>query len=208
MWISSVSNGTHGYFKIDSKTGEISFLKGIDYDDKSTPNYYKLEIICSDNGGLQSKINISISIIDHNDHAPKFPKNLYKTNLKENIADGYKVLNFNVFDPDSVKYNVQMYNILNESASKYFEVDSKGFLVTKHPIDAESIDYIDFLIEAVDGGGLTDVANVSIYILDENDNRPRMQYSFYNFEINFRSNYKDIVTVFNGSDDDRGKIKK
>ncbi|CAD5121379.1 DgyrCDS9901 [Dimorphilus gyrociliatus] len=208
IWISAVFNGSQGYFNIDSKTGVLSFIKAIDYDDHTTPNYYKLEITCSDNGGLQSKIVIDISIIDHNDHAPKFPKKLYKTNLKENTVDGYKVLNFNVYDPDSVKYNVQSYKILNETASKYFEVDSEGFLITKHPIDAESIDSIDFLIEVVDGGGLTDTTDVSIQILDDNDHRPRLSSNFYNLEVNFRANYKDIIIIFKGSDGDRDEKGK
>ena len=70
------------------------------------------------------------------------------------------------------------YQIVQTYSFFPFDIDSetgKIFVNSKLDYEAEYQDYI-FQVQAIDSDGFNDLANVTIHILDENDNAPKVKY--------------------------------
>ena len=95
---------------------------------------------------------------------------------KPNVQFSFIIGQVEAIDGDintDLKYQiVQVYSFFP------FDIDSetgKIFVNSKLDYEAEYQDYI-FQVQAIDSDGFNDLANVTIHILDENDNAPKVKY--------------------------------
>ncbi|KAK4469106.1 hypothetical protein MN116_006692 [Schistosoma mekongi] len=168
----------------------------------------RLRIQCSDSGEIKkiSETDLIIHIIDLNDNNPLIQlishnHNLINSNdniiqLKENTPTGTIIAYFNVTDYDSGENSRTTCTLLSINDSillninEYFHIDPISCkLITRKSIDRElispPINEIDLIIEVNDHGQPIRKTNLNIKvkILNENDNAPIFQHTFYRFSI-------------------------
>ncbi|KAM8910682.1 protocadherin beta-16-like [Spinachia spinachia] len=119
-------------------------------------------------------MQIHITVLDVNDNAPAFTKNVYKASVKENSPAGTLITKVSASDVDKGSNGEVTYVIGSSmrSISKLFQVTDDGLLILNGPIDYEKAKKYEIDIEAVDKGGLSDSSKIVIDVGDMNDNSP------------------------------------
>ncbi|MEQ2208137.1 hypothetical protein XENOCAPTIV_026653, partial [Xenoophorus captivus] len=95
-----VSEEDVNLFMIDSKTGEIKVLGGIDYEER---NSFEMRVKAKDGLGLNSNAKVVIDVNDVNDNAPEIYLKSVSHPIPENVSPGSEVGIINVQDRDSEK---------------------------------------------------------------------------------------------------------
>ncbi|XP_073477036.1 protocadherin gamma-B2-like isoform X30 [Aquarana catesbeiana] len=145
--------------------------------DREAQSSYELTLTAFD-GGIQAQTGttlIQISVIDFNDNAPIFTKNIYKVEVKESVPLNSTVFQVCASDPDegvNAQITYSFDAVLNNIRQAFTINPNNGEIKTKEHLDYEVTKYYEFTVEAKDGGGLVSNAKVLIEILDENDNVP------------------------------------
>ncbi|CAG5135838.1 unnamed protein product, partial [Candidula unifasciata] len=118
-----------------------------------------------------STATVTIDTEDMNDNAPVFEKTDYTLTVKENTSIGMSVAQFNASDADSGTYGKITYSLRGGNGK--FAIDqTTGVLRVTDNIDREQNEEFYLTVEAKDGGGLRTPAEVTVTVLDENDNKP------------------------------------
>ncbi|XP_053097281.1 protocadherin gamma-C5-like isoform X9 [Pangasianodon hypophthalmus] len=145
---------------------------------------------------------VEIEIQDINDNTPSFNSNQRILNIPESINPGAKFLLESADDPDVGSNSLQSYTL---GSNKYFVLNVKtqdGIkipeLVLDKPLDREKQATHRLVLTAVDGGKpvRSGTCEVSVIVLDINDNAPQFEKSFY--EANVAENEligNDIIKV-------------
>ncbi|XP_062342199.1 protocadherin beta-15-like [Osmerus eperlanus] len=182
-----VSEELSELFSLDIKTGDISIVRGIDFEKEST---HELSIQAKDNFGLTSFANVIVEITDVNDNTPVISLKSLTNSIPENVLPGTEVGIINVQDKDSgvnkqVRCSIQQ-NVpfkLNPSIKNYYS------LVTTSELDRELISDYNITITATDEGSppLSSSKTIHLSVSDVNDNPPvfeEQSYSAYVSENN------------------------
>lgn len=174
----------NGAFSIDSLSGEISVVSPLDYE--AQPEYM-LTIVATDTGSPQltsQALQVTINLMNENDERPLFNASSYMFTLEENSA-ATVVGRVNATDRDAGDtFGMVRYSM---GSNDYFTIDAAtGNIRSTGMIDRESLlsNSIMFTVIAADGGQppLSSTADVTVTILDQNDNPPRFsrdQYLIY-----------------------------
>uniref|UniRef100_A0A1I7RLZ2 Cadherin EGF LAG seven-pass G-type receptor 2 n=2 Tax=Bursaphelenchus xylophilus TaxID=6326 RepID=A0A1I7RLZ2_BURXY len=139
--------------------------------DRELKSRYEYKIIAKDQGEppLETSIQLTVTVIDVNDNAPKFEKDTYELTMSENSPKGTQILDLRATDADAD----QQLSYRIESADKpLFALISMGadqgavlsLTQSFSPLDER----IKLVISATDQGGLKGFTNVTITITDEN----------------------------------------
>lgn len=173
----TIVNGNIGdAFKIESSTGKITVNHPLDYENITE---YSLRIRAFD-GIYEDYATVTIRVEDVNDNTPKFTEEKYgATFIEESLVPGC-ILTIDAYDPDikdrSAPQNIKYFIVKTEQQS-LMEIDSMGCLKLIKPLDRDEPNgHKDWqvYIAAVDenGNGLRSVTDVTITLLDINDNAP------------------------------------
>ncbi|XP_052791239.1 cadherin-23-like [Mya arenaria] len=181
--------GGDNRFSIDETTGVLkTFCRtncNIEFDRERIDTFY-LTVTASDNGGRINSTSVKVTLTDDNDNAPKFLRN-YIVYLKENDNshtryNGTSLVTVEAEDADEKGNNnskigyhiVEKYDLTNLNISIN---ETSGAIYLNDPIDYEMIENDDgivtIVVEAWDGGNQSGRVNVTIYVEDENDNKPK-----------------------------------
>nr|XP_046263001.1 protocadherin alpha-8-like [Scatophagus argus] len=153
---------------------------------------------------------VSVEITDVNDHSPSFPEKEQRFEIAEHTLPGRRFQLHTARDPDAGVNSIRTYTI---TPNEHFEVNIRQsdagkipFLVLKKPLDREQKDKHTLLVTAVDGGKPPRSAtlNVSIVVLDINDNRPVFSQEVYQVEIQENVPVGTSVFTMNATDPDEG----
>ncbi|KAM9413733.1 protocadherin alpha-7-like isoform 5-T5 [Salvelinus alpinus] len=172
-------------FDLDVKTrGEdkIPFLilkKTLDREQKPE---IRLILTAFDGGetARSGTVNVTIHVIDVNDNAPVFDRQVYTVTLYENPPVGASVLRLHATDIDDGANGQVIYtfdNSLKNKAFDLFEIDDvTGEITVKGLIDFEEQSVYEIDMQASDKGPvtLTGHCSVVINVKDVNDNAPEM----------------------------------
>ena len=183
-------------FVINMTSGVIKTAHVLDRENVSE---YRLNISVTDNGipPLSSNAVLHIYVIDVNDHRPIFSQDLYEVSVYENVTVNSTVLRVHARDLDSstaggIVYSIEEGNyndsfVLNSTSGEVklaraldFE-DTKQYLILVKARDTfipnNSLD----IIGSANGSSVSlfSYANVSLTVLDVNDNPPRFMRDFY-----------------------------
>ncbi|XP_008303742.1 protocadherin alpha-8-like, partial [Stegastes partitus] len=203
-----VSGSKDAFFEVNPDNGALYVYKKIDREE-----------LCQGSGAclMELKIlvenplemhHIVVEITDVNDHSPSFPKKEQKFDIGEQTLPGRRFQLHTARDPDAGINAIRTYTL---TSNEHFEIDIRQsdedkipFLVLKKSLDREQKSKHSFVVTAVDGGKppRSGTLNVSIIVLDTNDNRPIFTREVY--EITIQENVPVGTTIFrmNATDPD------
>ncbi|XP_036379671.1 protocadherin alpha-8-like [Megalops cyprinoides] len=195
-------------FGLDKVTGEMKVVGKIDFEKEQM---YELKIQASDKGQvpLSTHCNVFVKVKDMNDNKPEIDVTSLSSRIPEDAPLGTVVALMGVTDLDT-GVNGQVVCTLPGDLPFDLKPSSEGnfySLVTKSPLDRESIPQYDITITAKDLGtpSLSSVKTIRVEISDINDNSPvftQDPYTLYLLENNAPG--ASILTV-SASDADEGE---
>ncbi|XP_056238410.1 protocadherin alpha-8-like [Seriola aureovittata] len=151
---------------------------------------------------------VVVEITDVNDHSPAFPENEQTFEIAEHTLPGKRFQLHTARDPDAGINSIRTYTL---TSNEHFEVNIRQsdagkipFLVLKKSLDREQKNKHALLVTAVDGGKppRTGTLNVSIIVLDSNDNRPIFSQEIYQTELQENVLVGTFVFRMNATDPD------
>ncbi|XP_049898388.1 protocadherin alpha-8-like [Epinephelus moara] len=154
--------------------------------------------------------HIVVEITDVNDHSPSFPEKAQLFEIAEHTSPGTRFQLHAARDPDAGINSIRTYTL---TSNDHFEIDisqsdedKTPFLVLKKSLDREKQNKHLLFVTAVDGGKpqRSGTLNVSIIVLDSNDNRPMFSQETYQIEIYENVPVGTTVTKVNAVDPDEG----
>ncbi|XP_029049380.1 cadherin-87A [Osmia bicornis bicornis] len=207
-------------FSIDQETGELRSKIILDREAKSK---FELVLVAADHGtptAYETLRLLTIQLVDTNDNAPLFYDE-YHFHVSENRPKDYFIGKVTAEDKDEGRHAKVYYYIEAGNEDYAFYLDkSDGSIYANKSFNREVRDkYVllilasndpNIYINAADAGRSmahsTDHghANVTITILDENDNPPIFERNDYYAGINSMANINDFVTKVTASDLDVG----
>ncbi|KAM9794994.1 protocadherin alpha-8-like [Neosynchiropus ocellatus] len=205
-----VSESEDAFFEVNPHNGELYVRKRIDRDGFCQGRescLIELKII------VENPLEIHfllIEIIDINDNSPSFPENQQIFEIGEHILPGRRFQLHAAHDPDAGINSIRTYNL---NPNEHFEMNIRQSdtgkiptIVLKKPLDREKQDKHSLLVTAVDGGKppKSGTLNLSIIVLDSNDNRPTFSQDVYEIAINEHLPVGTVIMKLNASDLDEG----
>ncbi|XP_067454596.1 protocadherin alpha-3-like [Thunnus thynnus] len=205
-----VSGYKDTFFEVNPDNGALQVRKKIDREE-----------LCQGSGAclMELKIlvenplemhHIIVEITDVNDHSPSFPEKQQTFEIFEQTSTGTRFQLHAARDPDAGMNSIRTYTLMS---NEHFEIDISQsdedkipFLVLKKSLDREQNNKHLLFVTAVDGGKpqRSGTLNVSIIVLDSNDNRPMFSQDTYQIEIYENVPVGTTVTRLNAMDSDEG----
>ncbi|XP_032628418.1 protocadherin gamma-A12-like [Chelonoidis abingdonii] len=176
-------------FQVDSKTGEISTVGNLDYEEAVS---YEMEVQAKDVGDLSARSKVLIAVIDVNDNEPQITVTSLTNSLSEDSPPGTVIAFINVHDLDSEKNGDVICFIppnlpfrLQKSFDNYYS------LVSDRALDRERVSDYNLTVTATDRGTppLSSTTTIFVQLSDINDNAPifnQTSYTLYVTENNPR----------------------
>ncbi|KAL0273341.1 UNVERIFIED_CONTAM: hypothetical protein PYX00_006035 [Menopon gallinae] len=175
-----VDGDPDGHFRVKkTNPGEyaLELLKGVDRE--SRPKGYNLTLRATDGGTpqRQSYKSVPVKVVDMNDNAPVFDREIYEVNVPETAPVNTPVIRLKVTDEDSGR-NSQVYlEIVGGNEGNEFRLNPEtGMLYSAVPLDAEDKPFYTLTVSAIDQGNYgtrkQSSAKVKINVIDMNDNDP------------------------------------
>ncbi|XP_049729838.1 protocadherin gamma-A8 isoform X1 [Elephas maximus indicus] len=166
-------------FQLNSLTGELSTLQGLDYEDSS---FYEMEVQAQDGPGSLTRTKVLITILDVNDNAPEVTVTSLTSSVPEDTPPGTVIALFYLQDRDSGK-NGEVTCAIPENLPFKLErsIDNYYRLVTMKNLDRERLSVYNITVKATDGGTppLSSETHISIHVADTNDNPPTFSHTSY-----------------------------
>ncbi|XP_075959875.1 protocadherin gamma-A4-like [Anarhichas minor] len=184
--------------------------------DREASSSHKLLLTALDGGKppKSGSMDIFIDVLDVNDNAPVFTKDVYSADINEDAPIGTIVIRVNATDMDDglngdVSYSFGNVNI---KVRELFDVDPiTGEITVKGQLDYEVDDSYEIDIQASDSGAVpfrTD-KSVSVNIKDKNDNAPVIEVTSLSNTISEDSRSGTMVALLSITDLDsevNGKV--
>ena len=229
---SSITYGIAGEvseFTIDATSGNVSTTQPLD---SETTSLYQLMVIASDNDGVSprsSTVLVTVSVLDVNDNPPVFSRTHYFASITENANSGQSVLTVSATDDDiisennNITYELQTVHSGGSGSGDLtplppeqltpmpFIVDSSTgeVSVAEHAvIDYEDMTEFSLLVVARDGGvpPLSTTAEITISVVDENDEPPRFTQSLYTGSVAEDATLGTLILTVLATDVDSASI--
>ncbi|XP_041800722.1 protocadherin alpha-3-like [Chelmon rostratus] len=205
-----VSGSKDALFEVNPDNGALQIRKKIDREE-----------LCQGSGACLIELKILVEnpleihyvvveIADVNDHSPSFPEKGQNFEIFEHASPGTRFQLHAARDPDAGINSIRTYTL---TSNDHFEIDvSKNdeekipLLVLRKPLDREQNDKHMLFVTAVDGGKpqRSGTLNVSITVLDINDNRPTFSQETYQIEIYENVPVGSTIARVNATDLDEG----
>nr|XP_033489039.1 protocadherin alpha-8-like isoform X8 [Epinephelus lanceolatus] len=205
-----VSGSKDAFFEVNPDNGALQVGKKIDREELchgSGVCLMELKILVENPLEMH---HVVVEITDVNDHSPSFPETEQQFKIAEHTSPGTRFQLLAARDPDAGMNSIRTYTL---SSNDHFEIDTSQndedkipFLVLKKSLDREKQSKHLLFVTAVDGGKpqRSGTLNVSIIVLDINDNRPTFSQDTYQIEIYENAPVGTTVTNINAKDPDEG----
>ncbi|XP_076008243.1 cadherin EGF LAG seven-pass G-type receptor 1 isoform X2 [Genypterus blacodes] len=194
-------------FKMDPDTGAITTQMEIDYEDQAS---YTIAIIARDNGIPQKSDTtyVEIIILDANDNAPQFLRDMYQGTVIEDAPVYTSVLQISASDRDSGSNGRLSYTFQggDDGEGDFFIEPYSGIIRTARKLDRENVPVYNLKAFAVDRGVPPLKAAVSIHLVvqDINDNAPVFERDELFIDVKENSPVGSIVAQITATDPDEG----
>ena len=175
-----VSGNNASRFQIDPQTGDVIVSGKLDAE---SIDQFTLWVAASD-GTLNSTAAVVVYVLNANDNRPIFGQRAYTFAINENSSPGDYIGTVAALDRDN---QTVAYSIVDNDTHTDFYIDStSGMLYGTTYFDYENVSSYDFTVRATDQGFVelqtTDV-NVTVTIIDLNDNAPVFDRLMYNVSV-------------------------
>uniref|UniRef100_A0A9J8AN54 Cadherin EGF LAG seven-pass G-type receptor 1b n=1 Tax=Cyprinus carpio carpio TaxID=630221 RepID=A0A9J8AN54_CYPCA len=194
-------------FKIDPDTGAITTLIEIDYEDQAS---YTLAIIARDNGIPQKSDTtyVEIIVLDANDNAPQFLRDIYQGTVFEDAPVYTSVLQVSASDRDSGSNGRLSYTFQggDDGEGDFFIEPYSGIIRTARKLDRENVALYNLKAFAVDKGvpPLKAAVDIHVSVLDINDNAPVFEKDELYFYVEENSAVGSTLARVSATDPDEG----
>ncbi|XP_059918589.1 protocadherin beta-15-like [Gadus macrocephalus] len=174
-----MSEKSRKLFSLDQKTGEVTVIGDIDFEEGSK---YEIYIESKDGYGLSTDTKVIIFITDDNDNAPIISIKSLTNPVPEDVSPGTEVGLINVEDIDSEK-NRQVRCFIQQNMPFKLIPSIKNYysLLTTDKLDRELMPHYNITITAIDVGSppLSSLKTIQVSIADVNDNPPVFEEQSY-----------------------------
>ncbi|XP_026186773.1 protocadherin alpha-3-like [Mastacembelus armatus] len=205
-----VSGPNHALFLLNPNNGVLSVGKMMDREELCEGTkvcLINLKIV------VESPLEIhyvGVEISDVNDHSPTFPESEQRLEIAEHTPPGTRFQIHAARDPDIGTLSVRLYKL---SQNEFFDIEVRDseedkipFLVLKKSLDREQKAEHRLVLTALDGGSPSKSGslNLTITVLDANDNRPVFSKDIYTVSLDENSPIGTLVIQLNATDLDEG----
>uniref|UniRef100_A0AAY4BX72 Cadherin EGF LAG seven-pass G-type receptor 1 n=1 Tax=Denticeps clupeoides TaxID=299321 RepID=A0AAY4BX72_9TELE len=165
-------------FRIHPDTGAITTQVEVDYEDQAS---YTLAVLARDNGIPQKSDTtyVEIIVLDANDNAPQFLRDIYQGTVLEDAPVYTSVLQVSASDRDSGSNGRLSYTFQGgeDGDGDFFIEPYSGIIRTARKLDRENVPVYNLKAFAVDKGvpPLKAAVDIQVSVLDINDNAPAFQ---------------------------------
>ena len=199
-----------GHFTLTSLTPKLFIIVVSGELDREKVAVYDLILRASDDGSpvQSSEHKLIVALQDINDEAPTFSVPLYTTSVNEQEQIGSFVFSLNASDTDSGDNAKISYSIVDGNDYGWFTVDPVlGLVTTAKSLDRENTTQVTLNIMAKDHGQpvLNGTVQLTVHILDANDNSPIFNHSVYNKTIPENNVAGSTIFQLAATDKDTGK---
>jgi len=219
----SISSQPH--FTINSSTGVIRTAIVFDRDIPGVVLQYSFTVqyTTSDGSFTTPNSTVIVNIQDINDNPPMFSQLSFTAEVFEKTSPGTGFFNVTATDIDQVlserdsirqddgttilgpiRYLVTngriTYSIIDGNELGHFSINNETGTVMVGPgadLDVDNITQYNLTVMIIDGGGLNNTADVTILILDANDNAPEITYPV-NYSVVIREDVPVGFTILDG----------
>uniref|UniRef100_A0A671U5A2 Protocadherin 2 alpha a 1 n=1 Tax=Sparus aurata TaxID=8175 RepID=A0A671U5A2_SPAAU len=205
-----VSGSKDAFFEVNPDNGALQVRRKIDREE-----------LCQGSGACVIELKVLVEnpleihyvvveITDVNDHSPIFSEKEQQFLIAEHASPGARFELHAARDPDAGINSIRTYTV---TSNEHFEIEISQndeekipFLVLKKSLDREQKNKHVLFVTAVDGGKppRSGTLNVSVVVLDINDNRPIFSQETYQIEIYENVPVGTTVTRVNATDPDEG----
>ena len=204
-----------GVLRVDRISGIVT--ADTVFDHERLPEY-DFVLVALDQGDPphSATASLRISILDLNDEVPVFSHASYTFSVLENEPANTQIGKVLATDADSAIYNACLYAFgdMGQQTKDIFSIDAQdGILVTKQELDREKMDEYHLVVKAFnkDFPNVSTAVNVTITVLDVNDNAPLIAFTDTNqtfcngtIEISNKVPKGDVIGYINATDVDSG----
>ncbi|XP_034740301.1 protocadherin gamma-C5-like [Etheostoma cragini] len=200
------------YFSVDAGKGELVVNDRIDREalcGQSASCVLPLQVVIEDPLQL---FRVEVEIQDINDNAPKFPSNDITLEVAESTALGVRFPLESALDPDVGSNSLKSYTL---SKDECFNIKVKEVaggrkvpeLILAKNLDREKKAVHMLLLTALDGGNpvRSGTTQISIIILDINDNVPSFEKTLYKVSISENAAEGSLIVQTKATDMDDGQ---
>ncbi|XP_036933524.1 protocadherin alpha-8-like isoform X23 [Acanthopagrus latus] len=207
---------SNDHFRLEVKDkgedGKIPILVVQKSLDREAARSHSLVLTAVDGGKppKSGEMSIQVNVLDVNDNAPVFSKDVYSVMLSENSPVGTTVIQVNATDLDDGQNGEVVYSFSKSVSHRLlnlFDIDpSTGEIIVKGSIDYEHKDRYEIEIQASDKGlaPLDTQKSVIIKIADVNDNAPEIEVTSFSSSIPEDSRPGTTVALISVNDLDSG----
>lgn len=198
------------YFHIHPDTGLITTTQVLDREHMEQ-HYFRVTATDYGSPRLSGTTMVAITVSDRNDHSPIFEQTEYRETIRENVEEGYPILQLRATDSDSPSNANIRYRFVGDTAAiarAAFEIDPRsGLITTRGAVDRETNEHYTLQVEASDQGKdpgpRSATVKVFITVLDENDNVP--QFSEKRYVVAVKEDVRPHSEILRVSATDRDK---
>ncbi|XP_068192818.1 cadherin EGF LAG seven-pass G-type receptor 3 [Antennarius striatus] len=198
------------YFHIHPDTGLITTTQILDREHMDL-HYFRVTAADHGSSRLSGTTMVAITVADRNDHSPIFEQTEYRETIRENVEEGYPILQLRATDLDSPSNANIRYRFVGDTAvlaRAAFEIDPRsGLITTRGVVDRETNEHYTLQVEASDQGKepgpRSATVKVFITVLDENDNVP--QFSEKRYVVAVREDLRPHSEILRVSATDQDK---
>lgn len=154
---------------------------------------------------------VRIIIQDVNDHSPEFEWRSYKATIKENLPKGTWIITPKATDQDAGLNAKIRYSLLGDKVDRFHVDQDTGVITTAVELDREETDIYFLTLMAQDCSSTeprVTTVNLTINVLDDNDNPPVFSSSLYTISIPDRTQSGQFVFGAKATDSDANENSK
>ncbi|XP_035288688.1 protocadherin beta-16-like isoform X19 [Anguilla anguilla] len=201
--------GERRYCGVDLGSGEFIVVERIDREKlcgQTSPCLLHFEFILENPLELH---NIALEILDINDNAPVFPRDVIKLEITESAPRGSRFQIASARDLDVGINSVQNYILARTGYFVLHEKNSKERyveIILKNELDREKESEHSLVLTAIDGGDPTRSGTllIDVIVLDVNDNAPVFLQMLYEVSVLENSPPATFVIKVSATDKDEG----
>ncbi|XP_053703162.1 protocadherin Fat 3 isoform X3 [Synchiropus splendidus] len=171
--------------------------------DRERQDWYLLNITASD-GLFVARTAVEVTVIDANDNTPICNQAVYSVSFPEDIPTNKGILTVAASDADSGSSADIQYSLFGIGVEDFYMDANTGELRIATAMDRESTSSYKLIAQATDGGGLFCRADVSLRLLDVNDNAPTFSSSLYMASVLENAAPNTLLTRLQATDPDEG----
>ncbi|XP_047462473.1 protocadherin Fat 3 [Mugil cephalus] len=171
--------------------------------DREQQDWYLLNITASD-GLYVARTAVEVTVMDANDNSPICNQAVYSASFPEDIPTNKGILTVAATDADSGSSAEIQYSLFGIGVEDFYMDANTGELRTATAVDRETTSTYKLIAQATDGGGLFCRSDISLKVLDVNDNAPSFSSPRYLASVYENAAPKALLTRLQASDPDEG----